>query len=163
MNGTVYIDIQKDDNSYYIQTDKIISLYVPIIIRGEILKLETISLSGHKYSKSIFEKQVNLLQKSIRERRFLGFIVKSLDDFIENDCFFKLNTMSHIINKLYIEDSSLMIQMEILPTRAGNIIRRKIRKNEKITVCLWNYGNVDLNNNVTDFEIITAVFDGIDY
>lgn len=163
MSDTVYIDIQKDDNSYYIQTDKITSLFNPIIIRGEILKLGTTSLSGRVYSKSMFEQQVNLLQNATLQRRFFGYIVKSIDDYIKNDCFFNLNKVSHVITKLYIEDSNLMIEMEILPTHAGNIIRRKIRNNEKINLCLWNYGNVDLNNNVTDFEIITVVFDGIDY
>lgn len=67
-----------------------------------------------------------------------------------------LDRVSHMITEMWMDGSSGMGKLKILPTPMGNIIRTFIESDVKLGVSSRGVGNVDEKGHVSSFEIITV-------
>jgi hypothetical protein len=67
-----------------------------------------------------------------------------------------LDRVTHVIRKMWFDDSIGYGKLEILPTPMGNIAKTLLDSGVKLGVSSRGSGNVDSNGYVSDFEIITV-------
>ena len=67
-----------------------------------------------------------------------------------------LDRVSHMITNMYMDGNNGYGKMKILPTPMGTLVKTMLESGVKLGVSSRGSGNVNEDNNVSDFEIITV-------
>ena len=67
-----------------------------------------------------------------------------------------LDRVSHMITNMYMDGPNGYGKMKILPTPMGQLVETMLKSGVKLGVSSRGSGNVNEDNNVSDFEIITV-------
>lgn len=72
-----------------------------------------------------------------------------------------MKNLSHEVSNAKVENGSIIIDINILDTPQGNIIKELLSNDSHVTFGCRGFGDIDENKNVTNFECIAinAVYD----
>lgn len=112
--------------------------------------------NGRVYPRELWEKVINseYVKEMMASKCLFGENNHPLDsDRVEID----LNNVSHCIHKLWIENDSVMAELDLLPTPAGEIIDKLITYGSKIGVSSRGAGSVRSDGSVDpdDYQFFT--------
>ncbi len=111
--------------------------------------------NGRVYPRELWEKVINseYVNEMIKSKCLFGESNHPFDDRVEID----LNNVSHAINKLWIENDSVMGELDLLPTPAGEIINKLIEYGSSIGVSSRGAGSVNSDGSVDpdDYQFFT--------
>lgn len=116
------------------------------IMRGMFMQSEVINQNGRLYTHDILKREVNNIQKLIRERRFFG----TLDH--EDASVVNLREVCHIITELYMgADNNVYGTLEILDTPNGKILKTLIDSNVKVGLSSRGVGETEQRD---EYELV---------
>ena len=93
--------------------------------------------------------------KTLKEKISKGYSVLGEADHPE-DLNINLDRVSHIIVDMNMNGSNGIGKLKMLPTPMGNVCKTLLENNVKLGVSSRGSGDVDMNGNVSGFEIITV-------
>jgi hypothetical protein len=113
----------------------------PLIVRGKLQEAGTKNQNGRIYEKKILEREVQkYMEGPIKENRALG----ELDH--PDSSVINLNNVSHNIKKVWWDGDSVMGEVEVLSTPAGNILKELFRCGITVGISSRGMGSVEENN-----------------
>ena len=111
--------------------------------------------NGRVYPRELWEKVLNseYVKEMMASKCLFGESNHPFDDRVEID----LNNVSHCIHSLKIEGDSVIAELDLLPTPAGEIINKLIDYGSSIGVSSRGAGSVDSNGFVDpdDYQFFT--------
>ena len=111
--------------------------------------------NGRVYPRELWEKVIdsNYVQEMMNSKCLFGEANHPFDDRVEID----LNNVSHCIHNMYIEGDSVIGELDLLPTPAGEIINTLIDYGSKIGVSSRGAGSVMSDGSVDpdDYQFFT--------
>jgi hypothetical protein len=93
--------------------------------------------------------------KTLKEKISKGYSVLGEADHPE-DLNINLDRVSHIIVDMNMNGNDGIGKLKMLPTPMGNVCKTLLENNVKLGVSSRGSGDVDMNGNVSGFEIITV-------
>ena len=113
----------------------------PLIVRGKLQEAGTKNQNGRIYDKKILEREVQkYMEGPIKENRALG----ELDH--PDSSVINLNNVSHNIKKVWWDGDTVMGEVEVLSTPAGNILKELFRCGITVGISSRGMGSVEENN-----------------
>lgn len=113
----------------------------PLIVKGKLQEAGTKNQNGRIYDKKILEREVQkYMEGPIKENRALG----ELDH--PDSSVINLNNVSHNIKKVWWDGDSVMGEVEVLSTPAGNILKELFRCGITVGISSRGMGSVEENN-----------------
>ena len=123
-------------------------------IRGVVADFKP-NRNGRVYPRDLWEKVINseYVKEMMSSKCLFGEANHPFDDRVEID----LNNVSHAINKLWIDGDSVMAELDLLPTPAGEIINKLIDYGSSIGVSSRGAGSVTSDGSVDpdDYQFFT--------
>ena len=111
--------------------------------------------NGRVYPRELWEKVINseYVNEMMNSKCLFGESNHPFDDRVEID----LNNVSHAVNKLWIENDTVMAELDLLPTPAGEIISKLIDYGSSIGVSSRGAGSVNSDGSVDpdDYQFFT--------
>jgi hypothetical protein len=108
--------------------------------------------NGRIYNKQTLQREVDIYQKAIHEKRALG----ELDH--PDDSVINLKNASHLVNKMWWDGDNVMGKIEVLDTPSGNVLKALLNSGVKLGISSRGLGSVSESNGVTmvedDFQLI---------
>lgn len=126
----------------------------PLIVKGILQKAGTKNQNGRIYERKILEREVQkYMEGPIKENRALG----ELDH--PDSSVINLNNVSHNIKKVWWDGDTVMGEVEVLSTPAGNILKELFRSGITVGISSRGMGSVEENANGTlivqeDFDLL---------
>lgn len=126
----------------------------PLVVKGCLQKAGTKNQNGRIYERRILEREVtNYMNGPIKENRALG----ELDH--PDSTVINLNNVSHNIKKVWWDGDTVMGEVEILSTPAGNILKELFRSGITVGISSRGMGSVEEGKDGTlmvqeDFELL---------
>lgn len=117
-----------------------------ICIQGDIRNANQRVYSSQEITKAVH---------SLNEQILGGYSVLGEADHPQ-DLKINLDRVSHMVTKMWVEQTNGYGKLKILPTPMGQIIQTMVESGVKLGVSSRGSGDVDENGNVNDFEIITV-------
>ena len=123
-----------------------------VYLVGVVQKAGTKNGNGRVYRKETLKREVNNYQKAINDRRSLG----ELDH--PDDSVINLKNASHIVTRLWWQESDVMGKIEVLDTPSGKILKDLVKANVKLGISSRGLGSVKQEKGKTivedDFQLI---------
>lgn len=120
---------------------------------AEVFKADVVTSNGRIYTKECLEDINEYIKKQITaDNNLLGEFMSSYS------MLFNTKNISHKIIDSYIENDSLFVKLEILPTPAGKTLTEMLEKGLSLYACPRGFGNLE-NRNVYDYELIAVDVD----
>jgi hypothetical protein len=111
--------------------------------------------NGRVYPRELWEKVINseYVKEMMESKCLFGENNHPFDDRVEID----LNNVSHCIHNMWIEGDSVIAELDLLPTPAGEIINKLIEYGSSIGVSSRGAGSVTSDGNVDpdDYQFFT--------
>lgn len=111
--------------------------------------------NGRVYPRALWERVINseYVKEMMSSKCLFGENNHPFDDRVEID----LNNVSHCIHNMWIEGDSVIAELDLLPTPAGEIINKLIDYGSKIGVSSRGAGSVTADGNVDpdDYQFFT--------
>lgn len=111
--------------------------------------------NGRVYPRELWEKVINseYVQEMMRSKCLFGEANHPFDDRVEID----LNNVSHCIHDMRIEGDSVVAELDLLPTPAGELIDKLIDYGSRIGVSSRGAGSVNEDGSVNpdDYQFFT--------
>ena len=110
----------------------------PLIVKGILQKAGTQNQNGRIYERKILEREVQkYIDGPIKENRALG----ELDH--PDSSVINLNNVSHNIKKVWWDGDTVMGEVEVLSTPAGNILKELFRNGITVGISSRGMGSVE--------------------
>ena len=110
----------------------------PLVVKGILQKAGTQNQNGRIYERKILEREVNkYIDGPIKENRALG----ELDH--PDSSVINLNNVSHNIKKVWWDGDTVMGEVEVLSTPAGNILKELFRSGITVGISSRGMGSVE--------------------
>lgn len=123
-----------------------------LYMKGICIEGDRENANGRIYSRHEIHKAVNTMNEIIAEH---GGILGEADH--PEDLKINLDRVSHMIEKMWMEDSYGYGKLKILPTPMGQLVKTMLDNSVKLGVSSRGSGNVnEANGQVSDFEIVTV-------
>jgi len=126
----------------------------PLVVKGILQKAGTKNQNGRIYEREILEREVNkYIDGPIKENRALG----ELDH--PDSSVINLNNVSHNIKKVWWDGDTVMGEVEVLSTPAGNILKELFRCGITVGISSRGMGSVEESTDGTlmvkeDFDLL---------
>jgi len=126
----------------------------PLVVKGILQKAGTKNQNGRIYERKILEREIQkYMEGPIKENRALG----ELDH--PDSSVINLNNVSHNIKKVWWDGDTVMGEVEVLSTPAGNILKELFRNGITVGISSRGMGSVEENANGTlivqeDFDLL---------
>ena len=122
-----------------------------------VLTCDKPTITGRIYPKTLIEKSViedPIIAEKLANRMFFG-------EFPSNNkepyAYIKLNNVAFTVENLSLEDNDLKADIAVLDTAQGKILNELIDNNNvTVTFSCSGAGSVDINNKVTDYELLSV-------
>jgi len=107
-----------------------------VIARGEFARCDVPTQNGRKYSRALYEREINKLQTSIKKRRCFGELDHPADGKT------MLQRVSHLVTSLKIADDGRVVgEAEILDTPAGKTLKAILSAGAEAGVSSRGFGS----------------------
>lgn len=121
---------------------------------AEVFKADILTFNGRIYTKQCLEDINEYIKKQIALKNNL------VGEYPPDDSMtFNTENVSHKIIDSYMENDSLFVKLEILPTSTGKILTEMLENGLSLYACPRGVGNLDNNNKVYDYELIAVDVD----
>lgn len=117
-----------------------------ICIQGDIRNANQRVYSSHEIARAV---------QSLNEQISGGYSVLGEADHPQ-DLKINLDRVSHMVTKMWVEQTNGYGKLKILPTPMGQLVQTMVESGVKLGVSSRGSGDVDESGNVKDFEIITV-------
>jgi hypothetical protein len=107
-----------------------------VILSGVMQRANAKNGNGRVYPRPILEREVNLYQKLVRERRAVG----ELDH--PDDSVINLKNASHIVTDIWWDGNDVKGKVEVLNTPSGQILKSLVQANVKLGISSRGLGSV---------------------
>lgn len=119
----------------------------------EVFKADVPTFNGRIYTKECLEDINEYIKKQIALKTNL------VGEYPPDDSMtFNTENVSHKIIDSYMENDSLFVKLEILPTSTGKILTEMLESGLSLYACPRGVGNLE-NSNVYDYELIAVDVD----
>lgn len=110
-----------------------------IKFRGKFQEANAVNKNKRIYPEAVLRREVDRLAETIQARASLGELDHPSDSIVH------LENVSHITTKLWWEGNVLMGEGEVLPTPAGNVLKKLIESGIRIGISSRGVGNGEPN------------------
>jgi len=126
--GGVCQDLLTEDEKLFVKTGG-------LILTGIMQKANQENGNGRIYSRKILQREIDIYQKLIEDRRALG----ELDH--PDDSVINLKNTSHMVTKMWWEGDNVMGKVKVLETPSGNILKSLVRGGVKLGISSRGLGS----------------------
>jgi hypothetical protein len=126
--GGVCQDLLTEDEKLFVKTGG-------LILTGVMQKCDQENGNGRIYSRKILQREIDIYQKLIEDRRALG----ELDH--PDDSVINLKNTSHMVTKMWWEGDNVMGKVKVLETPSGNILKSLVRGGVKLGISSRGLGS----------------------
>jgi hypothetical protein len=126
--GGVCQDLLTEDEKLFVKTGG-------LILTGIMQKANQENGNGRIYSRKILQREIDVYQKLIEDRRALG----ELDH--PDDSVINLKNTSHMVTKMWWEGDNVMGKVKVLETPSGNILKSLVRGGVKLGISSRGLGS----------------------
>ena len=132
-----------------------------LVVRGVLQRAESKNQNGRVYPKDILMREANkYTEEFINQRRAMGELDHPESSVVN------LQNVSHNVKKMPFDGDHLMVEVEVLPTPSGNILKELFKAGIKLGISSRGMGSVEtVNENGAeaqevqpDFELIAFDF-----
>ncbi len=109
-------------------------------LKGTFQIANEVNQNGRIYPKQILEREINKFSKLIKERRAIGELDHPDVSVVQ------LQNASHVITDVYWDGDHLLGEIEILPTRNGQVLEALVEAGVKFGISSRAVGSTQRNN-----------------
>jgi len=128
----------------------------PIVLKGILQKANTENRNGRVYPLDILKREAKKYEEAVKERRATG----ELDH--PDSAVVSLSSVSHMVTEMWWEGDTLMGQVQLLETPAGNILKGLLKSGVMLGISSRGVGSVKNSKGLDvvqeDFELIAFDF-----
>ena len=127
-----------------------------MILSGKLQEADIQNGNGRIYPYRVLMREVKTYQKLVKEGRALG----ELDH--PDDSVINLKNASHMVTKIWMQDTNVMGKVKVLDTPSGNILKGLVNSGAQLGISSRGMGSVSENMGKTmvedDFQLICFDF-----
>lgn len=128
----------------------------PIKLKGILQKADTENRNGRVYPYKILKREADNYMQSVKERRALGECDHPESPIVS------LSNASHLVTNMWWEDETLMGEVELVETEAGNKLKGLLKSGVMLGISSRGVGSVKNSSGKdvvqNDFELIAFDF-----